>query len=133
MGFVMLFSLGMFAFSIDTIVFDELQRRASWRHATSPRLGARDAAQFVGIGEETISLPGTVYRELADGQLSLDQLRDMADSGEPWALVDGLGMVYGAFVITTIDERRKHFLPGGIPRRIDFSIDLLRVDAEPAP
>jgi uncharacterized protein len=130
MGFVMLFSLGLFAFSIDTIAFDELQRRASWRHSTSPRVGARDASQFVGIGEETISLPGTVYREIADGEVSIDALRDMAASGDPWALVDGSGRVYGAFVITTIDERRKTFIAGGVPLRIDFAIELLRVDAE---
>lgn len=126
----MLFSLGLFPFSIDTLAFDELQRRASWRHATSPRVGARDAAQFVGIGEETISLPGTVYREIADGQVSLDALRTMASTGDPWALVDGNGRVYGAFVITAIDERQKTFVAGGVPLRIDFAIDLLRVDAD---
>lgn len=128
----MLFSLGMFPFSIGTLAFDELQRRTSWRHATSPRVGARDASQYVGPGEETITLPGTVFREIADGQVSIDELRRMADTGEAWALVDGTGRVYGAYVIVAVDERQKHFLPGGVALRIDFAIDLLRVDAEPA-
>ncbi len=126
----MLLALGLFTFGIDTLAYDELQRKTSWRHATSTRIGARDAVQFTGPGEETISLPGTVYAEIADGDVSLDELRRMADTGQAWSMVDGLGYVHGAFVITTIDDRRKHFYPNGRPRRIDFSIDLLRVDDE---
>lgn len=128
----MLLALGMFVFSIDTLAFDDLSRRASWRHATSPRIGARDATQFTGPGEETISLPGSVFNEIADGRVSIDQLRAMANSGEAWSLVDGRGYVYGAFVITTIDDRAKAFFPDGTPRQIDFSIDLLRVDRDAA-
>lgn len=127
----MLLALGMFTFGISTLAFDELARRASWRHATSPRIGARDAVQFTGPGEETIAIPGSVYHEIADGDVSLDELRRMAATGDAWSLVDGMGYVYGAFVITGIDDRRKAFFPNGKPRQIDFSIDLLRVDQEP--
>lgn len=127
----MLVALGMFTFGISTLAFDELARRASWRHATSPRIGARDAVQFTGPGEETIAIPGSVYHEIADGDVSLDELRRMASTGDAWSLVDGMGYVYGAFVITGIDDRRKAFFPNGKPRQIDFSIDLLRVDQEP--
>ncbi|SUJ23459.1 Phage protein U [Sphingomonas paucimobilis] len=42
----MLLSLGLFAFGIDTLAFDEIQRKSSWRHATATRIGARDASQF---------------------------------------------------------------------------------------
>ncbi|RMB26236.1 hypothetical protein C8J47_3554 [Sphingomonas sp. PP-F2F-G114-C0414] len=128
----MLLSIGLFAFSIDTLAFDEISRRASWRHATSARIGARDATQFTGPGDETISLPGTVYNEIVDGRVSIDELRRMADTGDAWSLVDGLGYVYGAFVITSIDDRGKAFFPDGTPRQIDFAIDLLRVDSDVA-
>lgn len=124
----MLLALGLFTFGIDTLAYDELQRKTSWRHAASTRIGARDAVQFTGPGEETISLPGTVFAEIADGDVSLDELRRMADTGQAWSLVDGMGYVHGAFVIVTIDDRHKAFYPNGRPRRIDFSIDLLRVD-----
>ncbi len=124
----MLMSLGMFAFSIPTLAPDELQRRMAWRHAANPRIGARDAVQFVGPGEDTISLSGAAMAELQDGRASLDELRDMATTGDCWSLVDGAGRVYGAFVIVAIDERHKHLLPDGTARRIDFAIDLLAVD-----
>lgn len=128
----MLLALGLFVFSINTLAFDELSRRATWRHASSTRVGTRDATQFTGPGEETISLPGTVFAEIADGEVSVDELRRMASSGDAWSLVDGRGYVYGAFVITTIDDRRSAFWPDGTPRQIDFSIELLRVDGADA-
>lgn len=122
----MLMALGLFPFAISTLAFDELQRRSDWRHAVSPRIGARDALQFVGPGVETIALNGAAMAELGDGRASLDRLREMADQGDPWPLVDGTGRVYGAFVIVGIDERHKAFFADGTARRIDFGIDLLR-------
>lgn len=121
-------SLGLFVFSLPTLAHDELQRRADYRHPTSPRIGARDATQFTGVGTETISLSGSAYAELCQGAASLDDLRDMAARGEYWPLLNGAGQVFGDFVITGIDERHKVLFEDGTPRRIDFGIDLLRVD-----
>ncbi|WBQ15965.1 phage tail protein [Sphingobium yanoikuyae] len=124
----MLMALGMFIFDLPTLAHDELQRRASWRHARSPRVGARDATQFVGPGEETVSLSGAVYAEITDGRVSIDDLRTMAASGEAWPLLDGTGTVFGDYVIEAIDERHAYLMTDGRAQRIDFAIDLLRVD-----
>ncbi|MGB8601757.1 MAG: phage tail protein [Rhizomicrobium sp.] len=125
-------SLGMFIFAIDTLAYNELQRRTSWRHARSTRVGARDATQFVGPGDETINLSGTVYAEICDGRASLDDLRDMAAAGDAYLLITGDGSVVGSFVIEGIDERHAALMEDGSPRAIDFAIDLLRVDDEDA-
>ena len=127
---MILMSLGMFPFHVPTLAFDELQRRADWRHARTPRVGARDAVQYVGPGDETVSISGTAYAELSKGVASLDELRDMAGTGEAWPLVDGAGRVFGDFVITGIDERHKFLFEDGTARKIDFGIDLLRVDED---
>ena len=127
-----LMALGMFLFEIPTLAYDEMQRKTDWRHARSTRVGARDATQFVGVGDETISLSGSVYAEITDGRVSLDDLRSMAGDGEALPLVDGTGTVYGNFVIEAIDERHAFLMSDGRARRIDFAIDLLRVD-DPAP
>lgn len=124
----MMMALGMYVFSLPTLAYQELQRRAEWRHARSARVGARDAAQFVGPGEETVSLAGQAVAELQDGRAEIDTIRDMAGTGKAWPLVDGTGRVHGAFVITGIDDRHRTFFPDGEPRQIDFAIDLLRVD-----
>lgn len=123
-----LLALGMFLFEIGTLGHDELQRKTDWRHARAGRVGARDATQYVGPGDETVSLSGAVYREISDGRVSLDDLREMADAGEALPLVSGSGTVFGNYVITAIDERHAELMADGSPRRIDFAVDLLRVD-----
>jgi phage protein U len=123
-----LMALGLFLFQIPTLAHDELQRKTDWRFARSARVGARDAVQFLGAGDEKISLSGSVYAEITDGRVSLDQLREMADQGEALPLLDGSGLVFGSFVIEAIDERHAGLMADGRPLRIDFAIDLLRVD-----
>lgn len=127
-----LMALGMFIFALPTLAHDELQRKTDWQHARSQRVGARDATQFLGVGDETVNLSGSVYAEITDGRVSLDDLREMANDGEPLPLVDGTGTVFGNYIITAIDERHAALMADGRPRRIDFAIDLLRVDDSPA-
>lgn len=79
----MLLAIGMFHFSVPTVVHDELKRRSSWIHATSQRIGARIATQFVGVGAETLSISGVAHAELSDGRASLDELRSMAAAATP--------------------------------------------------
>lgn len=125
----MLMSLGMFIFEIPTLAHDELQRTTDWRFAKAPRIGARDAVQFLGPGDEKVNLGGVVYAEIADGRVSLDQLREMAAAGEALPLLDGRGTVFGDFIIQGMNERHSWLMADGTPRKIDFALDLLRVDS----
>lgn len=125
---VAMMALGMFAFGLDTLAFEEMQRRTDWRHAGTERFGAAPAWQFLGPGSDTITLPGTLIPGFAGSAGALTQLRDMAATGDAWPLVESGGTVIGQFVIKGLDERRTVFLPGGAPRKIDFAVDLERVD-----
>lgn len=124
----MMLSLGQFVFSLPTLAYQQLQRATAWRHAQNPRVGARAATQFVGPGDETITLDGVLLPEVAGKRASLDTLRDMGGQGAAWALVDGNGVVYGAWVIQSVHETNTLFFVDGTPRRIEFSLELLRVD-----
>lgn len=52
----------------------------------------------------------------------------MADLGKCYALVDGAGKVYGAYLIVSMSEGHTYLLEDGTPRKIDFSIVLVRQD-----
>jgi hypothetical protein len=121
-------SLGMFAFEIGTLPFQELARTTDWRHGSSPRFGARPASQYLGPGEDRVNLVGALLPGLAGTYSSLRTLREMADQGDAWPLVEGGGRVLGNFRIDRIDERQNHFTVDGVPRRADFTVDLARVD-----
>jgi hypothetical protein len=123
-----LMTLGMFVFGMDTVPYQDLQRRMTWRHEQSERFGARPASQFAGPGEDSITIAGLVVPEIAGRYSAIETLIEMADTGDHWPLMDGTGRVLGDFRIETIDQSHKGVLAGGIPRGIDFAMELKRVD-----
>lgn len=124
----MMMTLGMFVFGLPTLAYQELQRTTEWRHASTSRIGTNPASQFLGRGEDTITLPGTLLPGLVGSPLSLDVLRKMADTGKAWPLIGGTGRIYGTWVITSISETQQVFFEDGTPRRYEFTINLKRID-----
>ncbi|MBN8947200.1 MAG: phage tail protein [Rhodanobacter sp.] len=124
----MLMSLGQFVFQLQDLAYSELARATAWRHASNSRVGARPALQFVGPGEDTITLSGVLVPEVAGTLQSLATLRDMADAGDAYAMVDGAGRIFGAWVIERIEEGGSAFTADGIARRTAFTVSLKRAD-----
>lgn len=124
----MMLTLGFFVFERRTLPYQSLKHDASYTWGANERIGQRGAYQFTGIGEESVSLTGTVYSEMTGGKVSLYLLRLMAESGVPWPLLDGNGIPYGIFVITKVSETGTEHLPDGTARKIDFTVELKRVD-----
>lgn len=123
-------ALGDYRFSIDTAAYQRLERRSSWRWQAVDRLGARPAMQFIGSGEDSISMDGTVFPSYAGGLGQVEAMRKEADRGEPLMLVSGAGRVWGKFCITEISETHEVFFSDGTPRRIDFSLNLVMYGGE---
>jgi len=125
-------ALGLFMFGMNTAAYQTLERQTSWRHAQSSRVGARAAFQYLGVGDETITLPGW----LAPGQMgmaaSISFLRSMGDTGKAFTLVDGLGFFHGVYVITNLTESQSVHNQFGQARRIEFSVSLTRIDEDKA-
>lgn len=125
----MMMSLGQFVFSLSTLSYQELQRRTSWKHPSTARVGGRNARQFTGAGDDSITLSGWFAPDQGIGKLSsITELRNMGDDGEAYVLVDGAGNVYGAFVIEGLDEGQSLHTKDGTPRRVEFTLNLMRVD-----
>jgi phage protein U len=124
----MMMALGMFVFGLPTLAYQELQRQTEWRHPSTSRIGARPARQYIGPGEDSITLPGLLVPELTGETLSLDALRIMADTGKAWPLIEGTGKIYGLWIIDSLQETRTLFFADGASRRIEFTLSLKRVD-----
>lgn len=126
----MMMALGFFVFGLKTVPYQQLQRQTSWRHPSVSRIGKRPARQFLGPGDDTITLSGVLYPELTGGKLSLAMLEVMAEEGKAWPLIEGTGLFYGLFVIEEISRTDSVFFPDGAARKIEFSLKLTRVDDE---
>jgi len=124
----MMLALGMFVFSLSTAAYQELQRQTEWRHASNSRIGTVPARQFLGRGDDAITLPGIIFPELAGSPVSLDAIRLMANTGKAWPMVEGSGRIYGLWVIESLSENRTIFFKDGTPRRIEFTLSLKRID-----
>ena len=130
-------ALGQFLFSLDTLAFQEAQRSSDFRHPSNSRVGARPARQFVGPGEDKLTFTGCQVPEFKGERAALDTLRKMADAGAAYALVRGNGgeaNVLGAWVIESVQETGHIFIAEGVPRKVEFTLQLARVDdarAEP--
>lgn len=127
----MMMALGLFVFGLPTVPYQQLQRQLAWRHPANSRVGARPTRQFIGRGDETITLSGVLFPELTGGRVSLAALEAMADSGKAWPLIEGTGLFYGLYIIEEQATTHSEFFPDGAPRKIEFGLKLARVDDDP--
>ena len=84
----------------------------------------RPAQQFIGIGDDTITLAGVIYPHYRGGLGQLNDLRKQAETGEPLLLVDGLGFVWGQWVIVSIEETQSYLQSHGMPLKQTFQLQL---------
>ncbi|MGY3171592.1 phage protein U [Pseudomonas sp. TE12234] len=113
-------------FNLDTAAFDELTRSTEFRWASQERLSRRSAQQAVGIGEEKISLKGTIYPGFKGGLKQLDTLRSIGAQLRPLTLTTGYGDVMGTWCLKSIAEEQGALMHGGIPRKQGFTLEFVR-------
>ncbi|MAR73668.1 phage tail protein [Halomonas sp.] len=126
----MMMAYGLFVFGLSTAAYQELKRQTAWRHAPQGRVGRRPSRQFLGPDGDSITLTGTLLPQFTGGQQNLDQLRQMANAGGAWPLIEGSGSVYGLFVIESLNERKSAFFRDGAAQKIDFDLTLQRIDED---
>ncbi len=117
--------LGDYKFSVSTAAYQSLQRVHNWRWKLQERINRKPAQQFLGPGEETIDLDGTIYPHFKGGLGQVNAMRAEADKGEPLILVDGLGVVWGKYCIKRIAESQTHLTQYGAARKIGFQMSLV--------
>ncbi len=123
-------ALGSYRFSIDSAAYQELKHSQAYRWQAQERLQRRPAMQFVGAGEESIELSGVIYPHFKGGLEQLDTMRAEASKGQPLLLVDGLGFVWGQWVITQIDEGQSFLQGNGQPLKQSFQLKLVNFGAD---
>ena len=123
-------ALGEYRFSVSTAAYQEFTHSAEFRWASQERLGRLPARQYLGPGEETISLRGVLHPHYRGGLGQIDAMRAEAARGEPLEMSEGTGRIWGKWVITRVEETRRVFDADGAPRRIEFRLQLARYGEE---
>jgi len=119
-----LLALGSFRFSMNMGAYQKFERETSWRWPTTERIGVRPAAQYVGPGEESVTIEGVIHPHYRGGLRQIDQMRAQAGLGQPLPLTTGYGRYLGMYVIEKIKETQDTPMSDGAPRKIEFTIEL---------
>lgn len=120
--------LGDFVFSLNTAAFQEVNRDTKFKWAAQDRFGTHEALQFLGAGEESITLPGSIMPNFKGGTGQISKMRELARKGKPQTLVDGNGNVLGRWVIESVEDKGSNFFRDGTPRKQDFTLKLRHYD-----
>lgn len=128
LGAFVMMQLGSFQFSINTAAYQDLKRATAYNWAAQQRFGQRDALQFTGPGEDTITLSGAVFPCFRGGTGQVDSLRSLAALGIPHMLVSGKGDLMGRWVIERVDEGQGVFAAFGVPIKQEFTIQIRKYD-----
>ncbi|EPJ7710408.1 phage tail protein [Citrobacter freundii] len=126
----MMMVYGMFVFELRTLPHQQLQQNESWRHVKNERINRSASWQYIGAGEDQITLSGVLYPEITGGEVSLTVLTTQAYTGRPWPLIDGTGQIYGMYVITGLQTTRSELDRYGKAKKIEFSISFQRCDED---
>jgi phage protein U len=113
-------------FNLDTAAFDELSRSTEFRWASQERLTRRPAKQAIGMGDEKLTLKGTIYPGFKGGLKQLDTLRSIGARLQPLTLTTGYGEVIGTWCLKNINEEQSALLHGGIARKQGFTLEFER-------
>lgn len=117
---------GGFVFMRQTVPYLESSQETQWRYARNERIGRSARVQYLGAGEDTLTLSGVLLPEITGGDMSLSLLRTLAYRGRAWPLIEGTGRIYGRYVLENLTEIRSEFFGDGKARRIEFTLALSR-------
>ena len=90
------------------------------------RLGREPALQYLGPGEKRILVSGLLFPEAIGGWDKFRAFERTAGAGEPMMMVLRAGHVFGRVVITSISEVHEHIGFAGLPRKLEFDIEVAR-------
>lgn len=124
----MMMIYGLIPFMRQTLPYSELQQNVDYRWPTNSRVGQRAAAQFIGVGDDKITLSGELRPEITGGAISLLTIKLLADEGRAWPLIGGNGTIYGMYAIENYSATSSDFYVDGSASKIMFSLSMKRVD-----
>lgn len=116
-------ALGSFVFGLGSgFPYERLERKTSGGWVSLDIISSKPKSHNTGQGLESLRLSGKA--QWAEGMAKLDDLRAMADARQPYALVDGVGRVWGRWRINDVTESQQRVLDDGTTSLLEWSLDL---------
>jgi phage protein U len=112
---------------LKTLSPDKVDYETTYRWADQEPIGFHPISSFLGPDKERLTLSGILYPEFSGRLDHLKQIRDLGATGSAQRLIYAdtqLGQNLGMWKIKSIKENRSTFWGDGVPRKIEFTIEL---------
>lgn len=116
-------TLGDIQFSVAEGAYRTLSISLEMTIAKMARGGRQVARQILGE-DETIEISGVCYPLHLHALNRVESFRNLARTYEPAVLTDGLGMVWGRYVVERVTEQGSEFSAEGVPMKQEFTLSL---------
>jgi phage protein U len=121
-----------FYFGVSKLPQTNLSRTFDYRWEGAQRIGRRVAQQYLGPGEETVSIEGVIYPPVFGSFEAIEAMRREAMSGTPRAFVTAYGRYNGLWCIKSIRDKQAPYWPDGHPRKVEFTLELVHYGPDAA-
>jgi len=118
-----LMTLGNVRFSVSEGAYRTLNRTLEMAVAKVARANRAVARQVLGE-DETIEIAGVCYPLHRHGADRIERFRELARGYKPLMLTDGLGFVWGRYLIERVEERGSEFTREGQAQKQEFTLTL---------
>lgn len=118
--------LGATVFSVNTNTYSSMTKAAAWQWQSLQVIGKNPRYQYLGKGENTISISGVVYPGQYGSRAQLLLLEQAASLGAPLPMFSGAGVELGAWCVKSYSETQTELFDNGLPRKIEFTLDLVQ-------
>lgn len=115
---------GDYAFEVGGASYEKLTHRFGGRWSKAPVFGRRPPGQYLGPGEEPVTLEGAIY-PVDMGRETFDQIIAMqaeAGNGAVDMLFSGGGDAMGLFRLEELEYTSSNFLRDGTPQKVEYRL-----------
>lgn len=124
----MLYQIGPVTVDVFPFNASEVERDGATDYAKKELLGRLPGREYVGEGDETLTLKGQVLPTKIGGLGEIEALHGLRRAGEQIMVVRGDGAVLGWFAVENVKESHEHLGADGVGQVVKHEIKLVRVD-----
>lgn len=115
---------GNYAFEVGAASYEELSHKFIGRWSKPPVFGRRPPGQYLGPGEEEITLRGTIFPvDMGAGVFAqIIAMQSDAGNGVSDMLFSGGGDAMGMFRLDELSYRASNHLRDGTPQKVEYTL-----------
>lgn len=125
-----LLALGSHIFQIDRLNYQQFARSTEAKWASIPRFGTYPGRQFVGYGDDTITISGLLFPDEFGDRSDYEAVRTTQRAANPVMLIgwadasSTVATIYGRVVILFVDDEQSAINRAGLGRKVSYTIEV---------